>query len=676
MRVLLLVSNIVMGAALLANASGVSATSTHKHTVSKNKKHSGAAKQKIVEPANVWRRVSAGLRLPRPDLELAALNAQLNENKYSYLQGNGARLNGHPMTEPVVPELITETEAELAEASHKIESGRLIQPSRATPPKNNYTALGRKLLGNMPSDSLDECNPKKGKLVKFEASKPLNSTRIRTQFNYYPELRKHTNSSLKTLTYRGSVSQESPCAQNDPKKLVRLAQNTPVLPPTTQTDVPQSPQAVEMQMQMLAAKQREQEEQRSTRLIASSERVNKFVNWYLQRRDYLAEVSGRAKPYLYHIVDVLNKRHLPLDLALLPIVESAYQPTALSPMSAAGLWQFIPSTGADYNLKQDAHYDERLDITASTEAAASYLAFLNHRFKGDWLLALAAYNCGIGRVEDAINRNRAEGLDTDYWSLPLPAETQDYVPRLLALSKLMSNPAAYNLKLVPVNDEPHFITVNVDRKLDIQNLADKDLRTIADFANVPYEQFSLLNPGYLEATLPPDRPFNFLLPIANANQLYQRLSMLVQTEAPEQKITLPLEAKPSPQTIQIPEQDQLAYIDPFVSLPVNQLPVIASQPKIEKTAEVLTPPKPKAKSSLDKYLMVHYVDKGETLQTVAKQFEVSVEAVRTLNKLKRKQGVYLGQRLTIPPKQAKSIMLEANNGVKSGKQEREVGTNV
>ena len=256
------------------------------------------------------------------------------------------------------------------------------------------------------------------------------------------------------------------------------------------------------------------------------DRINKHIVWYAQHSAYLHQVAERARPYLYHIVENLSQHQLPSELALLPIVESAYQPTALSPKSAAGLWQFIPSTGHDFELYQSNHYDARLDIAASTQAAVRYLSFLKQHFNGDWLLALAAYNCGLGMVDDAINRNIAEGLDADYWSLRLPEETQEYVPRFLALSSIFANPEAYGLKLAPVKNEPYFVKVKIDRKHDIAYLAEKDFKKVAQLADLSYEQFSRLNPGYLKPKLAADGPFTFLLPTANANQLHQRLTSI------------------------------------------------------------------------------------------------------------------------------------------------------
>ena len=271
-------------------------------------------------------------------------------------------------------------------------------------------------------------------------------------------------------------------------------------------------------------KDNSENQQPNPRLTIINERIGKQIAWYSQRPSYLQQVAERARPYIYHIVSGLSANHLPAELALLPIVESAYQPTAQSPKSAAGLWQFIPSTGLDFDLTQTEQYDARLDIDASTQAAFRYLSFLKRHFNGDWLLALAAYNCGLGRVDDAISRNRANGLPTDYWSLSLPEETQDYVPRLLALSSIFADPQSYGLKLPSIKNEPYFVKVKVERPFDIDYLSNKNLSTIAELADLSYEQFIQLNPGYLKPTLEIDGPFTLLLPASNAHQLHQHLS--------------------------------------------------------------------------------------------------------------------------------------------------------
>lgn len=274
-----------------------------------------------------------------------------------------------------------------------------------------------------------------------------------------------------------------------------------------------------------------------------NERINKQIAWYSQRPAYLQQVAERARPYLYHIVSGLSANHLPAELALLPIVESAYQPTAQSPKSAAGLWQIIPSTGLDLDLAQSEYYDDRLDIDASTQAAIRYLSFLKRHFNGNWLLALAAYNCGVGRVDDAISSNRANGLATDYWSLHLPEETQQYVPRFLALASIFANPTTYNLKLPAVRNEPYFVKVKVDRKFDIAYLSKKNFSTIAELANLSYEQFVQLNPGYLKPTPETDDSFTLLMPETNAKQLHQHLSHVERFLATPSLLNAPLQQR-------------------------------------------------------------------------------------------------------------------------------------
>ena len=258
------------------------------------------------------------------------------------------------------------------------------------------------------------------------------------------------------------------------------------------------------------------------------DRVNKHIIWYSQHTDYLQQVSQRAQPYLFHIVESLSQQQLPAELALLPIVESAYQAKALSPKSAAGLWQFMPSTGHDFDLYQTTHYDARLDIAASTQAATRYLLFLNQHYKGDWLLALAAYNCGLGMVDDAIARNVAAGRGADYWSLKLPEETQAYVPKFLALSSIFANPEAYGLTLSPVKNEAYFVKVHIDNQQDIAYLAAKELKEVAMLSDLSVEHFKRLNPGYVKATLAAQGPFTFFMPMTNALQLRHRLASIAQ----------------------------------------------------------------------------------------------------------------------------------------------------
>ena len=197
--------------------------------------------------------------------------------------------------------------------------------------------------------------------------------------------------------------------------------------------------------------------------------VTSQLQWYTSRPDYIQRTTTRASLYLYHVVQELEKRNMPTELALLPFIESAFNPQAYSSAKAAGMWQFIPSTGRTFNLKQSAFMDERRDVVASTDAALTYLQKLYGMF-GDWQLALAAYNWGEGSVQRAINKNRAAGLPTDFNSLSplMPVETRNYVPKLQAVKNIIAMPARYGITLPPVDNQPYFVTIGQTRDIDIK----------------------------------------------------------------------------------------------------------------------------------------------------------------------------------------------------------------
>ncbi|MEO8936624.1 MAG: transglycosylase SLT domain-containing protein [Burkholderiaceae bacterium] len=209
--------------------------------------------------------------------------------------------------------------------------------------------------------------------------------------------------------------------------------------------------------------------------------------WYLSHPDYLRRAVDRSSLYLYHVVEELNKRGMPTELALLPFVESAYNPMAYSRAHASGMWQFIPGTGKTYNLKQDWWRDERRDVLASTDAALTYLKAI-YEMHGDWHLALASYNWGEGSVKRAIERNQAAGLPTDYLSLSMPDETRNYVPKLQALKNIIANPEAFGVTLPRIDNQPYFAVVERSRDIDV--------RTAARLADMSLEDFKALNPSF------------------------------------------------------------------------------------------------------------------------------------------------------------------------------------
>lgn len=528
MRLLILVLNILVGSSLLAQSTEILAAS--KNTKANKNNHQRGHVPRLREknknprllpvknnglqnPGDIWERIRSGMQIPRPSPVQTLPEHALAKNN-SFLESS--TIQSHFGLQP---DKNTSADSDISRElplSVKTRTERILalrkklrQPLTASAPMDNYTPYGRLRLNAAMSSRIRKNIAIKNKLIALQNNKPQGiteeQTRLRTRINFHPKLhRNYFNTTTESLT-RNTSTLENPVKTNELGKSVISSYPN---------------QLTEQDLATLAPN--------TAKDAAKYDRVNKHIIWYTQHRDYLHQVAERARPYLYHIVDTLSKHKLPYELALLPIVESAYQPTALSPKSAAGLWQFIPSTGRDFDLQQSDHYDARLDVAASTQAATRYLSFLKQHFKGDWLLALAAYNCGLGAVDEAISRNIAEGLDADYWSLRLPEETQEYVPRFLALSSIFANPAAHGLKLAPVRNEPYFVKVKIERKHDIEYLAEKDFKEVAQLANLSYEQFHRLNPGYLNPKLAAEGPFTFLMPASNASQLHQRLDSIAQ----------------------------------------------------------------------------------------------------------------------------------------------------
>ncbi|MEE9255516.1 MAG: transglycosylase SLT domain-containing protein, partial [Pseudomonadales bacterium] len=245
-------------------------------------------------------------------------------------------------------------------------------------------------------------------------------------------------------------------------------------------------------------------------------RVATELRWLERNPAYVRRVVNRGRRYLYYIIGQLEARSMPGEIALLPVVESAFDPFAYSHGRAAGLWQFIPGTANRYGLRRDWWVDERRDIVASTRAALDYLEALSRRFNGDWMLALAAYNSGEGTIWKA--QRRAENTRADFWSLRLPLETLTYVPRLLALAILVGDPAAHPVDLQAMADEPYFDIVDTGSQIDLQQAA--------NLAGIDLEELYWLNPGFNRFATHPDGPHRLLLPTAATAQFTSALASL------------------------------------------------------------------------------------------------------------------------------------------------------
>ena len=256
--------------------------------------------------------------------------------------------------------------------------------------------------------------------------------------------------------------------------------------------------------------------------IPDNKRIAIQRDWYLKHPAYMERVSKRAKPFLYYIVQQIEARDMPLELVLLPIVESAFDPFAYSHGRAAGMWQFIPGTAKRFGIQQTWWYDGRRDVIASTAAALDYLTYLNDMFDGNWLHALAAYNSGEGRVGKAIKRNAKAGKPTDFWSLDLPKETRAYVPKLLALADILKNHEQYAFKWPEIENAPVIATVDIGSQVDLAfaaELADMDLKSL-----------HALNPGFNRWATDPDGPHRLVLPLDNAESFTQALANVERNE--------------------------------------------------------------------------------------------------------------------------------------------------
>ncbi|MBV2131214.1 LysM peptidoglycan-binding domain-containing protein [Pseudomonas sp. MAP12] len=375
--------------------------------------------------------------------------------------------------------------------------------------------------------------------------------------------------------------------------------------------------------------------------IGTNPRVERQRFGFASHPASIQRTAERSSPYIHYIVERLEENDMPLELALLPMIESSYNPMAYSPAHAAGLWQFIPSTGRHYNLRQTNWYDGRRDITASTNAAISYLKRLHDMFNGDWLLALAAYNAGEGTVSRAIERNQQRNLPTDYWNLPLPRETQDYVPKLLAVSQIIQTPTSYGVALAPIANAPYFEQVAIRHQLD--------LTRVAAMADVDKDELLQLNPAFKQGiTL--DGPRHLLVPVAKADGLSESLARL-QPDSLMQWQRYQVRRGDSLDSIAKRHGVATSTLRDLNQLPDRRvrtgqallIPQVPGTPMQEERSE----PAVAASSETAKPALRRYrVRKGDTLWSVAKQHNVAVADLQRWSKLKGK-SIHAGQVLTL-----------------------------
>lgn len=383
--------------------------------------------------------------------------------------------------------------------------------------------------------------------------------------------------------------------------------------------------------------------------VGGDGRVQAELTWYAQHGAYLERVANRARPYLYYIVQQVEAHKMPLDIALLPVVESAYDPFAYSYGRAAGLWQFIPGTGRNWDLKQDWWYDGRRDVVASTRAALDYLQYLHGQFHDDWLLALAAYNSGGGTVQRAIDYNARRGLPTDFWHLDLPAETRAYVPRLLAICQLVATAGHFGVDLPAIPNQAYLAQVDVGGQID--------LATAARLADITTQQMYLLNPGFNRWATDPTGPDTLLVPLDKQTEFEKALAALpshdrVQwaTHRVQSGDTLGEIARRQHTTVAVIRtlnglHGNLIHVNQVLLIPVARKTL--ADATLVAEARVAQHHYPRRDSYQPGGRIVHHVRSGESLSTIARHYRVNVTQLAQWNGLSLHSVLHVGQRLTI-----------------------------
>lgn len=356
--------------------------------------------------------------------------------------------------------------------------------------------------------------------------------------------------------------------------------------------------------------------------------VAKHEQWYASRPDYMARMTDRARRYLHHITVEVERRGMPSEIALLPMIESAFNPGAYSTARASGIWQFIPSTGKSFGMQQNWWYDGRRDIVSATNGALDYLQKLHDMF-GDWELALAAYNWGEGAVQRAQARNRKRGLPVNYTSLKMPDETRNYVPKLLAVKNIIANPASFSLVLEDIHDEPYFAAVSTAKHIDV--------KLAAQLADISMEEFTALNPAHNRPVILQDNSDLILLPVGAVETFRANL------ESYDKPLV-------SWQAYQPKKGERLDKLAPRLGLSVEKLKSVnglSGRAKVSTGQTLLVPVNGEESEAEDEFSVFnmhlspfnggasratkHVVRKGDTLGGLARRYRVSIAKLKQWN---------------------------------------------
>lgn len=387
-----------------------------------------------------------------------------------------------------------------------------------------------------------------------------------------------------------------------------------------------------------------------------SPQVEREIKWFVNNPEYMQRMMDRARLYLYYIADEVEKRGMPMEIALLPAIESAYKANAYSRARASGLWQFIPSTGRLYGLKANWWYDGRRDVQASTQAALDYLEKLYNDFDGDWHLALAAYNAGEGKVARMMKYNERKGKSTDYQYLKLKRETQHYVPKLMAMVSIVADPAKYGVQLASIPDEPYFARVETGSQID--------LGVVAKLVDVPVDDLHDINPGYTRWATDPNGPHHLLVPADKKDALIAGLNSLPEDErvqwihhvvkrgdtlheiARRYRITVPVVRTANNLRSNLLRSGQDLLI------PISARPL---KPEVIRTAY-----RASTSRAARGEPVIHRVRRGETLSSIARRYNVVVGQLAKWNLMQLSDVLRLGRKLKIWTGRAPTASIEVS----------------
>ncbi|QYJ77474.1 LysM peptidoglycan-binding domain-containing protein [Shewanella acanthi] len=378
--------------------------------------------------------------------------------------------------------------------------------------------------------------------------------------------------------------------------------------------------------------------------IPDQKLIDHYRDWYIKNPKHLEVISERAAPYMYLIVEELEKRHLPIEIALLPIIESAFDPSASSASAASGLWQFTTPMANHFGLEMNWWYDGRRDVPASTIAALDMLEYLYEKTNNNWLYAIAAYNSGESRILNAIKSNEQKGKKTDFWSLDLPKETERYVPQLLALAEVIKNADEYGISLAPIDNSPTIEVVDIDSQID--------LAMAAGLANMTTNDLKKLNPGYNHWATSPMGPHTLVLPIDKSEEFKKALAE-TETDARVSWLRYTIKSGDSIGAIAKKHHTSINAIRAANGMKNNKIvagrhliiPVSAEDKQLYAMSSSQTLPK-KARSSSSGSKLTYNVKSGDTLSEIAQMHQVTVKQLMAWNQLKG-SNLRLGQQLTI-----------------------------